>query len=85
MIKKNPQLKLFVEELKAQNIEQDKETNIVLTFEGNSMNYAEKLIAHIFKGYEKSFNKTKELLDKIESYKLNDVKYIEEKNYKGCN
>jgi len=48
------------------------------------MNYAGKLVseglhvADVTEGYEKAFNKAMELLDKAETYKVSDVKNIEE-------
>jgi T-complex protein 1 subunit theta len=80
----HPAVNVLVDALKAQNSEQGDGTNFVVTFGGELMNYAGKLvneglhIADVSEGYEKGFNKAMELLDKAETYKLSDVKNIEE-------
>ena len=80
----HPAVNVLVDGLKAQNSEQGDGTNFVVTFGGELMNYAGKLVneglhvADVSEGYEKGFNKAMELLDKVETYKLNDVKNIEE-------
>ena len=80
----HPAVNVLVDGLKAQNSEQGDGTNFVVTFGGELMNYAGKLVseglhvADVTEGYEKAFNKAMELLDKAETYKINDVKNIEE-------
>ena len=80
----HPAVNVLVDGLKAQNSEQGDGTNFVVTFGGELMNYAGKLIseglhvADVSEGYEKAFNKTMELLDKAEKFKINDVKNLEE-------
>ena len=80
----HPAVNVLVDGLKAQNSEQGDGTNFVVTFGGELMKYAGKLVseglhvADISEGYEKAFNKTMELLDKAENYKINDVKNLEE-------
>ena len=80
----HPAVNILVEGLKAQNSEQRDGTNFVVTFGGELMNYAGKLVseglhvADVTEGYEKAFNKAMELLDKAETYKINDVKNVEE-------
>ena len=80
----HPAVNVLVDGLKAQNSEQGDGTNFVVTFGGELMNYAGKLvteglhIADVSEGYEKGFNKAMELLDKAENYKLEDVKNLEE-------
>ncbi len=80
----HPAVNVLVEGLKAQNSEQGDGTNFVVTFGGELMNYAGKLIseglhvADVTEGYEKAFNKAMELLDKAEKFKINDVKNLEE-------
>ena len=67
-----------------QNSEQGDGTNFVVTFGGELMNYAGRLVseglhvADVSEGYEKAYNKTMELLDKAEKYKVSDVKNLEE-------
>ena len=80
----HPSVNVLVEGLKAQNSEQGDGTNFVVTFGGELMHYAGKLVseglhvADVTEGYEKAFNKSMELLDKVETYKVNDVKNLEE-------
>ena len=80
----HPAVNVLVDGLKAQNSEQGDGTNFVVTFGGELMNYAGKLVseglhvADVTEGYEKAFNKSMELLDKVETYKVNDVKNLEE-------
>ena len=80
----HPAVNVLVDGLKAQNSEQGDGTNFVVTFGGELMNYAGKLISEglhvpdVTEGYEKAFNKAMELLDKAETYKISDVKNLEE-------
>jgi T-complex protein 1 subunit theta len=80
----HPAVNVLVDGLKAQNSEQGDGTNFVVTFGGELMNYAGKLVseglhvADVSEGYEKAFNKAMELLDKAETYKIKDVKNLEE-------
>ena len=80
----HPAVNVLVDGLKAQNVEQGDGTNFVVTFGGELMNYAGKLVseglhvADVSEGYEKEFNKTMELLDKAETYKINEVNNLEE-------
>ena len=80
----HPAVNVLVDALKAQSSEQGDGTNFVVTFGGELMKYASKLvtegleIATVSEGYEKAFNKTMELLDKAETYKVNDVNNLEE-------
>jgi T-complex protein 1 subunit theta len=80
----HPAVNVLVDGLKAQNSEQGDGTNFVVTFGGELMNYAGKLVseglhvADVSEGYEKAFNKAMELLDKVETYKVSDVKNLEE-------
>ena len=80
----HPAVNVLVDGLKAQNSEQGDGTNFVVTFGGELMKYAGKLVseglhvADVSVGYEKAFNKAMELLDKAETYKVNDVKNLEE-------
>ena len=70
--------------LKAQSSEQGDGTNFVVTFGGELMKYAAKLIteglkvADVSEGYEKAYNKAMELLDKAEKYKVTDLNNLEE-------
>ena len=80
----HPAVNVLVDGLKAQNSEQGDGTNFVVTFGGELMKYAGKLIneglhlVDVIEGYEKAYNKTMELLDKAETYKVNDIKNLEE-------
>ena len=80
----HPAVNVLVDALKAQGSEQGDGTNFVVTFGGELMKLVEKLstegleIADISEGYEKAFNKTMEILDKAETYKVNDVTNLEE-------
>ena len=80
----HPAVNVLVDGLKAQNSEQGDGTNFVVTFGGELMNYAGKLVseglhvADVSEGYEKAFNKAMELLNKAETYKIKDVKNLEE-------
>ena len=80
----HPAVNVLVDALKAQSSEQGDGTNFVVTFGGELMKYAEKLVteglevADVSEGYEKAFNKTMELLDKAETNKVNDLNSLEE-------
>ena len=80
----HPAVNVLVDALKAQSSEQGDGTNFVVTFGGELMKYAEKLVleglqvADVSEGYEKAYNKTMELLDKAETYKVNDLTNLEE-------
>ena len=80
----HPAVNVLVDALKAQSQEQGDGTNFVVTFGGELMKYASKLvtegleIAAISEGFEKAYNKTMELLDKAETYKVSDVTNLED-------
>ena len=80
----HPAVNVLVDALKAQSSEQGDGTNYVVTFGGELMKYAAKLIsegldvASVSEGYEKAYNKTMELLDKAETYKVSDLNNVEE-------
>ena len=80
----HPAVNVLVDALKAQSSEQGDGTNYVITFGGELMKYAAKLVteglkvADVSEGYEKAYNKVMELLDKAETYKVNDVTNLEE-------
>jgi T-complex protein 1 subunit theta len=80
----HPAVNVLVDALKAQSSEQGDGTNYVVTFGGELMKYAAKLIseglevADVSEGYEKAYNKTMELLEKAETYKINDVTNLDE-------
>ena len=69
----HPAVNVLVDGLKAQNSEQGDGTNFVVTFGGELMKYAGKLVSEglhveeVSVGYEKAFNKAMELLDKAET------------------
>lgn len=80
----HPAVNVLVDALKAQNNEQGDGTNFVVTFGGELLNYAGKLIsegvhvADVSEGYEKAFNKVVELIDTAPTYKVADIKNLEE-------
>ena len=80
----HPAVNVLVDALKAQSSEQGDGTNFVVTFGGELMKYAAKLIteglkvADVSEGYEKAYNKAMELLDKAEKHKVKDVSNLEE-------
>ena len=80
----HPAVNVLVDALKAQSSEQGDGTNFVVTFGGELMKYAAKLIteglkvADVSEGYEKAYNKAMELLDKAEKYKVTDLNNLEE-------
>ena len=80
----HPAVNVLVDALKAQSSEQGDGTNFVVTFGGELMKYASKLIteglkvADVSEGYEKAYNKAMELLDKAEKYKVTDLNNLEE-------
>ena len=80
----HPAVNVLVDALKAQSSEQGDGTNFVVTFGGELMKYAAKLIteglkvADVSEGYEKAYNKAMELLDKAEKHKVKDVNNLEE-------
>lgn len=80
----HPAVNVLVDALKAQNLEQGDGTNFVVTFGGELLSLAGKLvseglhIADISEGYEKAFTQTMELLDKAPTHKVGDVKNLEE-------
>ena len=80
----HPAVNVLVDALKAQSSEQGDGTNFVVTFGGELMKYAAKLIteglkvADVSEGYEKAYNKAMELLDKAEKHKVKDINNLEE-------
>ena len=80
----HPAVNVLVDALKAQSSEQGDGTNFVVTFGGELMKYAAKLIteglkvADVSEGYEKAYNKAMELLDKAEKHKIKDINNLEE-------
>ena len=80
----HPAVNILVDALKSQNKEQGDGTNFVITFGGELLNLAGKLIndgvhiSDISIGFEKAFNKSLELIDSAPKYTVSDVTNLEE-------
>ena len=80
----HPAVNILIEASKSQDQEVGDGTNFVITFGGELLNLAGELInngvhlSDIVLGYEKGFNKSMEILDKIPEYKIEDISKLEE-------